>query len=167
MSAKLTGACPTGGSCSGSRARSPNWNYTRSAAGSPPACSTRLAGASWRCSCRPGWCATPQAWSLKTRTKKCRTGSRWCSTAFCSCARPGGSLVCCASTIWRCRATTATAKPTGRGVLDRLAVEQVVENLLSNALKFGAGEPVTLRLRSDGRSAQLEVQDRGVGRGYA
>ena len=48
-------------------------------------------------------------------------------------------------------------------VLDRLAAEQVVENLLSNALKFGAGEPVTLRLRSDGRSAQLEVQDRGIG----
>jgi len=45
------------------------------------------------------------------------------------------------------------------GILDRLAVEQVVENLLSNALKFGAGEPVTVRLRSDGRSAQLDVQD--------
>ncbi len=49
------------------------------------------------------------------------------------------------------------------GVLDRLAVEQVIENLLSNALKFGIGEPVTLRLRSDGRSARLDVQDRGVG----
>jgi two-component system, OmpR family, sensor kinase len=49
------------------------------------------------------------------------------------------------------------------GILDRLAVEQVVENLLSNALKFGAGEPVTVRLRSDGRSAQLDVQDRGIG----
>ncbi len=49
------------------------------------------------------------------------------------------------------------------GVLDRLAVEQVVENLLSNALKFGAGKPVTLRLRSDEGSAQLEVRDRGIG----
>ena len=49
------------------------------------------------------------------------------------------------------------------GVLDRLAVEQVIENLLSNALKFGIGEPVTLRLRSDGRSARLDVQDRGIG----
>ena len=39
----------------------------------------------------------------------------------------------------------------------------MVENLLSNALKFGAGEPVTVRLRSDGRSAQLDVQDRGIG----
>ncbi len=49
------------------------------------------------------------------------------------------------------------------GVLDRLAVEQVFENLLSNALKFGAGKPVTLRLRSDEGSAQLDVQDRGIG----
>jgi signal transduction histidine kinase len=49
------------------------------------------------------------------------------------------------------------------GVLDPLAVEQVVENLLSNALKFGAGKPVTVRLRSDGQSAQLDVQDQGIG----
>ena len=49
------------------------------------------------------------------------------------------------------------------GVLDPLAVEQVIENLVSNALKFGIGAPVTLRLRSDGRSARLDVQDRGIG----
>ena len=48
-------------------------------------------------------------------------------------------------------------------VVDRLAVEQVVENLLSNAFKFGIGQPVTLRLRSDDRSARLDVQDRGIG----
>jgi two-component system OmpR family sensor kinase len=50
-----------------------------------------------------------------------------------------------------------------RAICDPLAVEQVVENLLSNALKFGAGKPVTLRLRSDGNSAWLEVQNRGIG----
>jgi signal transduction histidine kinase len=49
------------------------------------------------------------------------------------------------------------------GMWDRLAAEEIVENLLSNALKFGMGRPVTLRLRSDGRSVRLEVQDRGVG----
>lgn len=48
-------------------------------------------------------------------------------------------------------------------LVDRLAVEQVVENLLSNALKFSVGEPVTLRLRTDTGFAQLNVQDRGVG----
>jgi two-component system, OmpR family, sensor kinase len=50
-----------------------------------------------------------------------------------------------------------------RGVWDRLAVEQIADNLLSNALKFGVGQPVTLRLRSDECSARLEVQDRGIG----
>jgi two-component system, OmpR family, sensor kinase len=49
------------------------------------------------------------------------------------------------------------------GLLDPLAVEQVVENLLSNALKFGAANPVVVRLRSDGQGAQLDVQDHGLG----
>jgi two-component system OmpR family sensor kinase len=46
---------------------------------------------------------------------------------------------------------------------DPLAMEQVIENLLSNALKFGAGKPVSLRLRADESSAWVEVQDRGIG----
>lgn len=49
------------------------------------------------------------------------------------------------------------------GVLDRLAVEQVAENLLSNALKFGMGRPVAVRLSSDGATVRLEVQDQGIG----
>jgi two-component system OmpR family sensor kinase len=49
------------------------------------------------------------------------------------------------------------------GLLDPLAVEQVVENLVSNALKFGAAKPVAIRLRSDGLVARLDVQDHGIG----
>jgi signal transduction histidine kinase len=49
------------------------------------------------------------------------------------------------------------------GVCDPLALEQVIENLLANALKFGAGQPVALRLSSDGFAACFEVQDRGIG----
>lgn len=49
------------------------------------------------------------------------------------------------------------------GLLDPLAVEQVVENLLSNALKFGAAKPVGVRLRSEGQRARLDVQDHGIG----
>ena len=49
------------------------------------------------------------------------------------------------------------------GVLDRLAVEQAVENLVSNALRFGARKPLSLRLGSDGTRAWLEVEDRGPG----
>ena len=49
------------------------------------------------------------------------------------------------------------------GTWDRLALEQVAENLLSNALKFGAGKPVAVALRADGQAARLAVRDRGIG----
>src|SRR5689334_6936251 len=49
------------------------------------------------------------------------------------------------------------------GMWDRLAVEQIAENLLSNALKFGAGRPVRVVLRADSRAARLTVQDQGIG----
>ena len=49
------------------------------------------------------------------------------------------------------------------GLWDRLALEQVAENLLSNALKFGAGKPVDVALRADGRAARLAIRDRGIG----
>jgi signal transduction histidine kinase len=49
------------------------------------------------------------------------------------------------------------------GRWDRLAAEEIIENLLSNALKFGMGRPVILQLRSDGDSALLKVQDYGLG----
>ena len=39
----------------------------------------------------------------------------------------------------------------------------MAENLLSNALKFGAGKPVDVALRADGRAARLTIRDRGIG----
>ncbi|MBF5045305.1 PAS domain S-box protein [Aggregicoccus sp. 17bor-14] len=51
------------------------------------------------------------------------------------------------------------------GQWDRLRLDQVVTNLVSNALKYGAGKPVRLRavLEPDGAHARLEVQDAGIG----
>lgn len=49
------------------------------------------------------------------------------------------------------------------GRWDRLALEQVTENLLSNALKFGAGRPVEVALAADGGAARLAIRDRGIG----
>jgi signal transduction histidine kinase len=49
------------------------------------------------------------------------------------------------------------------GTWDRLALEQVAENLLSNALKFGAGKPVNVALRAEGGAARLAIRDRGIG----
>ena len=49
------------------------------------------------------------------------------------------------------------------GRWDRLRLEQVVTNLLSNALKYGAGHPVCVRVEADGRLARLTVSDCGIG----
>jgi signal transduction histidine kinase len=42
-------------------------------------------------------------------------------------------------------------------------VEQVVANLLSNALKYGRGAPVQVRVRAEEGYAVVEVQDEGIG----
>lgn len=46
---------------------------------------------------------------------------------------------------------------------DRRRLEQVTANLLQNALKYGAGKPVELRVRRSGSSAVLVVRDLGIG----
>ncbi|WP_224371852.1 hybrid sensor histidine kinase/response regulator [Hyalangium versicolor] len=55
------------------------------------------------------------------------------------------------------------AAPSVRGHFDRVRLEQVVQNLLSNAAKFGPGRAVEVRIqRQDGR-ALLRVRDHGMG----
>jgi signal transduction histidine kinase len=49
------------------------------------------------------------------------------------------------------------------GQWDRLRLEQVLTNLLSNALKYGGGEPVTISARVAGGHALFTVEDRGIG----
>jgi len=49
------------------------------------------------------------------------------------------------------------------GRWDRLRVEQVVTNLLVNAVKFGAGRPIAVTVESDADRARLSVEDRGIG----
>jgi signal transduction histidine kinase len=49
------------------------------------------------------------------------------------------------------------------GCWDRYRLEQVIENLLSNALKFGAGAPIEIRVWSEGERAMVSVCDRGIG----
>ncbi|MBX3197553.1 MAG: GAF domain-containing sensor histidine kinase [Labilithrix sp.] len=49
------------------------------------------------------------------------------------------------------------------GHWNRLRVELAVENVLSNALKFGEGKPVTLAIDRRGEIAELFVRDRGIG----
>jgi signal transduction histidine kinase len=50
-----------------------------------------------------------------------------------------------------------------RGAWDRLAMERIFGNLLSNALKFGAKKPVEVRIGVEGEHAVIEVEDHGIG----
>jgi signal transduction histidine kinase len=49
------------------------------------------------------------------------------------------------------------------GWWDRSGLEQVVTNLLTNALKYGAGTEVTISVSADATSARLAVADQGIG----
>jgi PAS domain S-box-containing protein len=49
------------------------------------------------------------------------------------------------------------------GFWDRLRIEQVVSNLLTNALKYGRGKPVELEVRAEQGMAVLHVRDFGIG----
>jgi signal transduction histidine kinase len=46
---------------------------------------------------------------------------------------------------------------------DAARIEQVVANLVSNALKYGRGAPVRVTARFEGNHALIAVQDRGIG----
>lgn len=49
------------------------------------------------------------------------------------------------------------------GLWDGSRLEQIVTNLLTNALKYGAGQPVTIALSADATTARLVVTDGGIG----
>jgi signal transduction histidine kinase len=49
------------------------------------------------------------------------------------------------------------------GLWDPIRVEQVMVNLLTNAMKYGAGKPIELETRSEGDRAILSVRDHGIG----
>lgn len=49
------------------------------------------------------------------------------------------------------------------GHWDGLRLEQVIDNLLGNATKYGPGKPISLSVTRDGAVARLTVQDQGMG----
>ncbi|HET9598559.1 MAG TPA: ATP-binding protein [Anaeromyxobacteraceae bacterium] len=49
------------------------------------------------------------------------------------------------------------------GTWDRRGLERVLLNLLSNALKFGAGKPIEVRVETDGDQVVVDVEDHGIG----
>jgi signal transduction histidine kinase len=49
------------------------------------------------------------------------------------------------------------------GHWDRMRLDQVVTNLLTNAIKYGRGKPVEIQVDRQGPAARLWVQDHGIG----
>lgn len=49
------------------------------------------------------------------------------------------------------------------GNWDVMRIEQVVNNLLTNAVRYGAGKPITVKLQNLGKVARITVQDHGIG----
>lgn len=49
------------------------------------------------------------------------------------------------------------------GIWDRLRLEQVLTNLVTNAVKYGANQPVLVRVEAKGAIAELSVRDHGMG----
>ncbi|WP_285374318.1 hybrid sensor histidine kinase/response regulator [Pseudomonas sp. lyk4-TYG-107] len=56
-----------------------------------------------------------------------------------------------------------TAPQPVEGYWDEFRIEQVVSNLLTNALRYGGRSPIQVRVYREGDAARVEVQDRGIG----
>lgn len=52
---------------------------------------------------------------------------------------------------------------TVNGTWDQLATEQILENLVSNAIRYGDGNPVRVELESHPEWVEVRVIDRGIG----
>ena len=49
------------------------------------------------------------------------------------------------------------------GTWDRIALEQITMNLMSNAMKFGVGKPIVVKISATPTVASLSVRDSGIG----
>jgi signal transduction histidine kinase len=56
-----------------------------------------------------------------------------------------------------------TIEPGVIGMWDRVALEQITMNLVSNAIKYGAGRPVDISVSATAEEGKLEVRDHGPG----
>lgn len=62
----------------------------------------------------------------------------------------------------RCEVSIQAPEPVV-GQWDRVRLDQVISNLLANALKYGAGKPIEVRVSRENGHAKIRVQDHGIG----
>ncbi|WP_265535124.1 hybrid sensor histidine kinase/response regulator [Pseudomonas saponiphila] len=58
---------------------------------------------------------------------------------------------------------TLQAEQPLEGQWDEFRIEQVISNLLTNALRYGAKSPIEVRVYAEDGEARVEVQDHGIG----
>ena len=58
---------------------------------------------------------------------------------------------------------TVTGPDTLPVTWDRLAIEQIVDNLVANAIKYGGGSPIELSAQAHGGDVHVQVRDHGGG----
>lgn len=74
------------------------------------------------------------------------------------CTRKYQQLASHAGTELRCLASGAV-----HGRWDRVALEQILDNLISNAIRYGDGKPVDVTIEAKDDAVIIKVIDRGIG----
>jgi signal transduction histidine kinase len=64
--------------------------------------------------------------------------------------------------VARCT-VTVVERGQATGSWDRIRLEQICRNLVSNAIRFGAGNPIEIAVDADQDFATLDVRDHGIG----
>lgn len=49
------------------------------------------------------------------------------------------------------------------GTWDRIRIEQVLNNLFTNSIRYGGGKPIHVKITDQGSSVQISVKDSGIG----
>lgn len=57
----------------------------------------------------------------------------------------------------------AQTEPVVSGVWDAFRIEQIITNLLTNAIRYGRGKPIQVRVTATAQEASVEVEDQGLG----
>jgi len=70
---------------------------------------------------------------------------------------------CCEQLRVKSSKTTIELDQPALVLCDRFRMEQVMMNLLSNAMKYGAGREIQIRVEASGGTARLVVRDDGMG----